>query len=246
MITVVKNTTHGSESPATRTTSSRRIYESLHRRIVTNEFLPGLPISENEIATHYGVSRTPVREALRRLEQDRLVTRGRGGRGYNVRVFDLDEMDEVYEVRIALEELALRTLAARLTPQLEESLWHVWRTTPETGTPQEALAGDEHFHRALAEAAGNRALLEFLERVNHRIHIIRGIDFTVDERRAVSRAEHQAILSALVDGNTDEASRLLREHILRSKAICERLATEGLAMVYRPRRKEDSLDLSVG
>lgn len=240
-----KKATHTSQELPAQLTISRRIYASLHERIVTNQFLPGQPISENEIAGEYGASRTPVREALRRLEQDRLVTRGRGGRGYLVRVFDLDEMDEVYEVRIALEELALRTVAARLTPELAESLWEVWRSSPDQGTPRDALAGDERFHEALVAAAGNRPLLEFLETVNHRIHIIRGIDFTVSSRCAASKAEHRAILSALDSGRTDEASLILRDHIVRSKTICERLATEGLAMVYKPRRK-DGFDLAVG
>lgn len=227
-------------------TISRRIYVSLRERIVSNQFLPGQSIVENEIAGEYGVSRTPVREAVRRLEQDGLVRRGRGRRGYCVRLFDLAELDEDYAVRIALEELALRTVAARLTPELAASLWEVWRSFPDQGTPQEALAGDERFHKALAAASGNRILLEFLETVDQRIHTVRAIDFTVSDRRAVSKAEHRAILSALVSGRTDEASEMLHSHIVHSRAICERLATEGLAMVYNLGSSAQDRNLAIG
>lgn len=164
------------------------------------------------------------------------------GRGYLVRFFDLEEIDEVYEVRLALEDLAIRTLAGRLTPEVIEGLWATWASAPDEGSPRDTLAGDEGFHIAIATASGNLTLLEFLETVNHRIHIVRGIDFTVKERRAASKTEHREILSAVIEGRTDQAAEQLRAHILRSKAICERLATEGLAMVYGPRRGE-GLDL---
>lgn len=222
---------------------SRRVYSSLRERIVGNEFLPGQPISENEIAAQYGVSRTPVREALRRLEQDRLVTRGRLGRGYLVRLFDLDEMDEIYDVRISLEELALRTVSTRLTPETVDGLREALDSFSEPLTPGEALDADERFHLSLVSASGNRTLQEFLEKVNHRIHIIRGIDFWDSDRRKTSKAEHDAILAALLGGDVEEASRLLEHHILESKATCERLTREGLAMVYKPRRSEERRDI---
>ncbi len=216
-------------------TMSRRIYESLRERIVRNEFMPGQAIGENELAAHYNVSRTPVREALRRLEQDRLVTRGQSGRGYFVRHFDLEEMDEIYDVRVQLEDLALRTLATRLTSEVIHILEDVSASFPDCASANEALIADERFHLSLATCSGNRPLLEFLEKINHRIHVIRSIDFVDSARRTISKAEHAAIIAALLNHELEDASRLLCCHILRSKASCQRLAQERLAAIYRPR-----------
>lgn len=221
--------------------TSARVYDSLHNRIINNYYIPGQLMAEQEIADEYGISRTPVREALRRLEQDKLVTRGRAGRGYVVRPFDLDEIDALYEVRMALEDLALRTTATRLSPELTNDLWNLWQSLPDEGTADEVLAGDEHFHLALATASGNRPLVEFIETVSQRIHIVRSIDFTVPERQKVSKLEHREILDALGAGDDAKAAYLLRQHILKSKALCEKLAMEGLAHVFRPREVGNSV-----
>jgi DNA-binding GntR family transcriptional regulator len=212
------------------------IYGSLRERIVRYELRPGERISENQIAAAYGASRTPVRESLRRLEQIGLITR-EGGSGYLIRPFNLDEMDELYEVRLALEEVSVRSVAARLTPELAERLWEEWRRFPSDGDPSEALAEDERFHEVLAEEGQNQTLLQFLRTVNERIHILRRIDFTSRDRWVATRAEHREILEALTAGSANDAAALMRAHIQRSKEICARLAAEGLALIYRPTRE---------
>lgn len=223
-------------------TASRRVYISVRDRIVENEWAPGESIGEKELAAEYGVSRTPIRAALLQLEQDKLVTRGRSGRGYLVRPFDLSEMDEMYDVRISLEELALRILATQLTPERVDVLQQGLAAFSESASRVEALETDERFHLALAICSGNRTLLEFLEHITQRIHIIRSIDFLDSERRCTSHAEHVAILARLLDDDVDEASRLLKQHILKSKATCQALASESLAAVYKlgSLRKEEA------
>lgn len=217
-------------------TRADRIYQSLRERIVRYEFLPGERLYENVIASSYGVSRTPVRESLQRLEQIRLLARD-GRNGYVVRPFDLEEMDELYEARIALEELSVRRVASRLTPRRLKRLRAVWASFPEQGDPSDALAADEMFHEALAEAGGNRVLLEFLKTVNERIHVMRRIDFTAPDRWRATRREHREIIEALASEDAEHAVELMREHILRSKAMCARLASEGLAQIYLTKRK---------
>lgn len=219
-------------------TVSERVFQSLRQRIVTNELLPGQRISENEIAREYRVSRTPVREALRRLEQGRFVVRSSGGTGYRIRPLDLSEMDEAYETRQALEELSLRSIARHLSPDLAKRLLQMGRQFPDEGPPGDVLAADERFHLELAAAAKNQILLEFLEIVAERIHIIRRIDFTIRRRCAVTKAEHLEILTTLISGDTGEAVALMRAHIKRSKEVCELLAGEGLAMVFNPPNRE--------
>lgn len=214
-------------------TASRRVYISVRDRIVENEWAPGESIGEKELAAEYGVSRTPIREALLQLEQDKLVTRGRSGRGYLVRPFDLSEMDEMYDVRISLEDLALRRLATQLTPDRVDVLQQGLDASSESASRVDALDADERFHLALASCSGNRTLLELLEHITRRIHIIRSIDFLDSERRSTSTAEHVAILARLLDDDVEEASRLLKHHILKSKATCQALAGESLAAVYK-------------
>lgn len=213
-------------------TLAEQIGEALRERIVRYDLPPGYRMLETEIASEFGASRTPVREALRRLEQGRLITRDGPG-GYYVRRFDLAEMDDLYEVRIALETLAIRTLGSRVSPNALSHIKAVWRAFPPKGSPSEALAADEAFHEALAEASGNSVLTESLKAVNERIHIIRRIDFTAEHRLSESKHEHALVLGELEAGRVRRAQELLEQHIRKSKKKIGALAKEGLAQVYQ-------------
>lgn len=214
-------------------TIADQIYESLRESIIRYELPPGEFLREQQIALVHGASRTPVRESLRRLEQAGLVVRA-GRSGYRVRRFDIRQMDQLYDVRIALEELAVRSAVECLTDEVATELRRIWRSFPATGDPSEALDADEAFHEGLAAASGNKVLLEFLKVVNERIHIIRRIDFTSPERWAATAKEHGEILDMLEARDGDAASDCLREHILTSKTVCARLTVEGLAQIYLP------------
>jgi DNA-binding GntR family transcriptional regulator len=216
---------------ASPTTLADEIYEALREQIVRGRLLPGERINERTIARERGASRTPVRESLRRLEQTNLVRRD-GRAGYVVRRFDLTEMDQLYDVRLALELLAIRTLGEHATPERLAEVREVWRRFPASGDPSEALAADEAFHEALAEQSGNAVLLQFLKDINERIHVIRRIDFTAPDRWATTQLEHDRILERLEAGHIDEATDLLRQNIESSKEKIAELATEGLAQIY--------------
>lgn len=212
-------------------TLADEIYESLREEIVRGRMLPGERINERTIAGERGVSRTPVRESLRRLEQTNLVQRD-GRAGYVVRRFDLAEMDQLYDIRLALEMLAIRTLGDHATPDRLRHVRAVFETFPQTGDPSDALAADEAFHEAIAEQSGNAVLLQFLRDINERIHVIRRIDFTAPERWATTEHEHEQIVEKLEAGSVDEATALLRQNIESSKRKIAELATEGLAQIY--------------
>jgi DNA-binding GntR family transcriptional regulator len=217
-----------SENPLT---LADEIYEALREQIVRGRLLPGERINERAIARDAGASRTPVRESLRRLEQTGLVRRD-GRAGYVVRRFDLAEMDQLYDVRLALELLAIRTLADNATAERLERVREVWRTFPSSGDPSDALAADEAFHEAIAEQSGNRVLLQVLRDINERIHVIRRIDFTAPDRWAATQHEHDEILERLESGRADEATVLLQQNIESSKSKIADLAKEGLAQIY--------------
>jgi DNA-binding GntR family transcriptional regulator len=212
-------------------TQAERIYQTLRERIVTYELRPGERLVEERVAREFGASRTPVRESLRRLEQAGLVRKD-GRQGCFVRELDLAEMDHLYDVRLALETLAVRSLARILTVEKTEQLWSIWRSFPLQGSPGDAVEQDEAFHVAIATLSGNSALTEFLGIVNDRIHLIRRTDFTHSARLSATKTEHEMILRALEQQRFDLCEELLTKHILHSKENVYRLAQEGLARVY--------------
>lgn len=202
----------------------------LRDRILRSELKPGERLTETGLAQLLSVSRTPVREALQRLEHAGLVARN--GRGYCVRHFDLREMDELWDIREALEGLAIITLSESLTPEKLKRLQEVWDEFPENGDPEKALLCDEKFHETIADLSGNRALLSYLKNINERIRIIRRIDFNVEGRFSTTKAEHERVVLALEQGCSAEAKSRLLENIRRARSNIQRLAKEGLAHVY--------------
>jgi DNA-binding GntR family transcriptional regulator len=202
----------------------------LRDRILRFELKPGERLTETGLAQLLSVSRTPVREALQKLEHAGLVARD--GRGYCVRKFDLREMDELWDIREALERLAIVTLAQSLSPDKLKRLHEVWDEFPENGDPEQALTCDEKFHLTIAKLSGNRALLSYLQHVNERIHVIRRIDFDDERRFSATKAEHERVVVALKRGQAAEAERHLLENIRGARSNIQRLAKEGLAHVY--------------
>ena len=210
-------------------------YERLKRAIVVGQYRLGARLGEERLARDYGVSRTPVREALVRLHVDGLVTRHPDG-GWTPVVPNLAAVRELYEVRIALEIGALRGPRRNGTThdrRLLEELRHEWQelaTDPPRPDPAFVLS-DESFHVRLAEAAGNRELAEMLRRVNERIRSVRMRDFVTFERMTRTIDEHLAITELVLAGDIDIACDSFEQHLGKSLAVVEkRVAQAVLAM----------------
>lgn len=212
---------HRTASPAStgRGRAGPAIYERLKDDIASLRFMPGERLVELELCDRYGISRTPVREALRRLEDDGLVvTRPKGGRF--VKGHDISEYEDVYSVRRALEMFAVRELCAHHESLDIDALRNDWRrgckarSTPLDGS---YVSVDERFHLSLAEATGNAFLVEMLERINDRLRGIRAVDFTVRERLIVSERQHLDVIDAIEAGNAEKAAKLIRDHITQSE-----------------------------
>ncbi|HUP75120.1 MAG TPA: GntR family transcriptional regulator [Acidimicrobiales bacterium] len=210
-------------------------YESLKRAIVVGHYRLGARLGEERLARDYGVSRTPVREALVRLHVDGLVTRHPDG-GWTPTVPNLAVVRELYEVRIALEIGALRgprrsgrTHDRRLLDDLRRE-WQELADDPPPSDPVFVLS-DEAFHLRLAEAAGNRELAELLRRVNERIRAVRMRDFVTLERMSRTIDEHLSITDAVINGDIDRACESFEQHLGKSLAVVEqRVAQAVLAM----------------
>ena len=208
-------------------------YERIKRDIFDFRLLPGDRFSEPEIAERFGMSRTPVREALLRLEREGYVTVAQRS-GWQVRPLDFKAFDEFYDVRLILESAAIRRVC-ELDPQppltaLREA-WlaprNQWLSDPR------AVSGlDEAFHATLVAAAGNRQLSRMHGEIAERIRIIRRLDFLHPERIRATYQEHGQILRHVLRRQVDSALLLLRSHIAASKAEVRKIT---LHMLYEAR-----------
>jgi DNA-binding GntR family transcriptional regulator len=186
-------------------------------------YRPGDRLVEAELAERLGVSRTPVREALQRLETQSLLARD--GRSLIVASLDHNQLAELYVVRAELEGLAARLAAKHAT--IEEV--HVLRDMVEA---DRALVGDaralsranKRFHRQIHLASHNRFLIQQLDLVHRSMALLAATSIEAEGRGVATIAEHAAIVEAIAAGNGEAADRALREHI--SHAFETRLKLE--------------------
>lgn len=194
-------------------------FNRIWRQIVTGELKPGDRLSDTELAAKIGVSRTPVRQALHRLAQDELIVFD-PRRGFWVRDLTIDDIHELYEVRVALEVFALRKAAPLLDHnELRALLAQVAsvRGDLSQGTIPEFLEHDFFFHNVLIHASENGRLIRMLATLRGQVSIfqIRDTEFPGRMERALE--EHEAILNALLAGHQEEAIELLATHIVAAK-----------------------------
>ncbi|MGH8705365.1 MAG: phosphonate utilization associated transcriptional regulator, partial [Burkholderiales bacterium] len=197
------------------------VQHEIERRILAGELVPGAKLNEADLAAAMGISRGPVREAFRALEQAGLVHTEKN-RGVFVRQVSLEEADEIYEVRAALEAQIGRLAAKRVTPAQLERLRGIVKRMQAVGRARDADAYfplNLEFHEALAEAAANRALAANYRRVVNELNlyrrqaIMRNVDII-----PVSTKEHAAIVEAVAQGDAAAAERLLYEHVINSRS----------------------------
>ncbi|MDI6771418.1 MAG: GntR family transcriptional regulator [bacterium] len=209
-----------------------RIFDELKERVLRFDLKPGERLLEDGLAQEWQTSRTPIREALKRLAQAGLI-RIAPRRGYYVREINLAEVEEQYEVRVALETFAVSLAVDRGRAVDWRALKETWGEIPEPlPSPLAMLNLDEGFHAAIAEAGGNGALAEYLRSISERIRAIRAKDFTDPHRVRLTYLEHARILKLIEQGDAGAASAAIRDHILESKANVLNAVKELLASIY--------------
>ncbi len=217
---------------------AERIYAQLKDDIFEFRLLPGDRFSEGEIAERMAASRTPVRQALYRLEREGyLEVYFRSG--WQVKPFDFAHFEELYEVRIVLELEAVKRLCERPAGELPEALEQLrrtWMVQPEQRLQdgREVSRLDERFHCQLVEAAGNREMARLHAEVSEKIRIIRRLDFTQEPRVELTYEEHARILGAILSRRCEEAQLLLKTHIEVSKAEVRKIT---LHMLHSARQR---------
>jgi DNA-binding GntR family transcriptional regulator len=194
-----------------------QVHQSLRDDVLNGRITPRTRLAEEPLARQHGVSRTPVREALTRLQADGLIERRDGA--FFVVVPNLGELRDLYELRVTLElrgiTRAVESASVRHDREIlaaELDRWYELRETPPPPDPNFVVL-DERFHAELSRASGNPALTEALVAVNQRIRRVRMYDFLSEDRVEATIAEHIEIVELTLAGKLDEAYVALYEHI---------------------------------
>jgi len=197
-----------------------RTYEALKQAIVRGRLAPGQRIVEAQVAELLNISRTPLREALLRLEAEGFVERVTSG-GVRVRGLSLEEIRELYAVRSVLEGLTAREATERITNEQLESLANLIRQIEEADSGASpdvhriARLGEE-FHQIILEASGNRKCADLLRLLQDHIDRYRQFTIAMPGRGRAAAKEHEALLEALRLRDPEKAERAMRAHVLEA------------------------------
>lgn len=204
-------------------TPAKDAYNLVLQAIDEGIYLPGDRLVESELADRFGVSRTPIREALQRLETQAVLVRD--GRSMVVAHLDHDQLGELYTVRAELEGLAAR-LAAQHASAEEVSVLQdmVAQDQGLLGNPMALARANRRFHHQIHLASHNRFLIQQLEMVHRTMALLATTTFAVAGRDAEALDEHRAIVEAISARDGDAAASALRKHI--SQAYKTRLMTD--------------------
>ncbi|WP_404188699.1 GntR family transcriptional regulator [Streptomyces tauricus] len=186
------------------------VQEGIKHRILTGQLTPGQALVETELAAQFGVSKTPVREALKTLAGTGLVVMNQY-KGVTVRMVDADMAREVYDVRLLLEPEALRRSVLCGT-SLDTAREALERADAATDTAQRSLANRE-FHRSLYVRCGNPLLGRMLDEVRDQAALVSAVAWAADPSWEREATEHREILRLALEGDSDGAARALHSHI---------------------------------
>ena len=196
------------------------VQRELERRILAGELEPGAKLTEEGIAGNLNVSRGPVREAFRALEQAGLV-RTEKNRGVFVRQVSVDDADEIYEVRAGLDELIGRLLGVRIQPAQLTELRELLKKMQKAARAKSVDAYyplNVKFHDRLAEFTGNRTLVAHYRRLVNELHLYRRETLARGaDSFPISTREHSEIVDALARRDSDRAGKLMYEHAMESR-----------------------------
>jgi DNA-binding GntR family transcriptional regulator len=187
-------------------------YSLILDAIDSGVYRPGDRLVESELAERFGVSRTPIREALQRLETQSLLARD--GRSLIVASLDHNQMAELYAVRTELEGLAARLAARHATEEEVQVLRDMVRDDrARLDDPAELARANRRFHKMIHLASHNRFLVQQLDLVHRSMALMATTSLAAQGRGEIALAEHEAIVEAIARRDEDAAYSALRDHI---------------------------------
>lgn len=194
-------------------------YEEIKRLILDGKLSGDMPVSENVLANMLDISRTPVRDALRRLEMDGFV-RVIPNQGVVIREVSISEVKEIYDMRIALEEFVVRELADGLSDEDFRNLEAILKKQEEACEKRDAVAfheEDRKFHDYLMRVYGNAMITNFIARLRDRIEGINVNMLKTPGNMQLFYGEHKRIFEALRKRSGEEAAKEMDEHLKGGK-----------------------------
>lgn len=204
------------------------VFQTLREAILKGELKPGERLMELQLAGKLGVSRTPIREAIRMLEQEGLaVTIPR--KGAEVARMTEKDMEDVLQIRRALDKLAVRLAGDKITReqlrQLERAMRRFEESTRNQDVKQVAQA-DVDFHDVIYKAADNPKLMTLLNNLREQIYRYRVEYLKNEEAYSALIAEHQEIYTCLVNKETEKAAQAMEEHIINQEIVMKKIIRE--------------------
>ena len=198
------------------------VYDQLKSELVEFRLLPGDRFTEGEVAERTGASRTPVRQALYRLQREGFLNVNFRN-GWEVRLLDFGQLDAMYELRILLEQASVRRMKDLDCIELNDVLvpiearWRV-RAADRSSDAREVAKWDEEFHCGLVAASKNSEFARVHLEVTEKIRFVRRLSFTDHSRITATYKEHSAILETLRNREFEAAADQLATHIEVSRA----------------------------
>ncbi|MFY9487159.1 MAG: GntR family transcriptional regulator [Solirubrobacterales bacterium] len=217
---------------------AERVYQELRAALLLGKFPYGERLIEEQLAERFACSRTPVREALHRLQSDGHVVRHPMG-GITPQPPQASTIRELYEIRVVIEDLVVRRASTAGDVEKLADLRELWsdlrgeyKTAPAKLETPDFVYADENFHESLAAASGSQPAGRYLRDINERIRILRVHDFTTGDRIKTTIDEHIEIIDAISTRETDAAAALMRVHIDRSARVVEQRVGAMLARMF--------------
>lgn len=191
------------------------VFNTLRQAIITGEFAPGERLMEIALANRLGVSRTPVREAIRKLELEGLVVMI-PRKGAEVAKITEKDLRDVLEVRSSLEELAAELATERMNEEIKEKLEKALDDFKKAIDSEDNAAiadSDVEFHDIIFEATGNARLIQIISNLREQMYRYR-LEYVKDtEYHTVLLNEHRELVNAMFEGKKDEARKIMKKHI---------------------------------
>lgn len=209
------------------------VYHSLLQEITSFQVRPGDPLTETKVAARLGVSRTPAREALQRLEKEGLVRRTDNAR-FTVSQITSREVNDACDMLEALDTYIFRRAAANLEPDQAEQLREIVQRLVASGQAEDREAwavADVAFHRMLNEVAGNQLMANTVKETRRRIQRFWLRAASMEHRLAACSQEHQVLAGAIIDKDDAAIERAVIEHISHMRgSILDMLASAALLL----------------
>lgn len=220
-----------------RTTLEAQALKQIKNEIGSGRLRPGDRIVEEDLAKKMGMSRFPIREAIRALEREGLLV-SIPFKGAHIRQLDEKDLEELYALRSGLEELAIRILMDRITKEKVERLESIVKAMEQAtqeGTVDKLILEDVKFHRTLCQLSGNRRLLEIWMTLENQLRSFIALEEMSYKKENQLAKTHTPILDAIKSADTHLAEKSVREHFMNAMAHIKNISDKRDAC----RRKTD-------